>query len=239
MPGSKTKKRKVLKKKKIKIKKPFLKKNIGNKSELKKSELNNVKPIFKRVIIVYTDGSCSNNGKINSFGGIGIYFPNRELKNVSKIFRDKICTNQKTELCAILTAIRYIISNLNMEKVSIIIKTDSEYSINCVTKWVVGWIKNGWRTKNNTPVANKEYIQEIHKYLQKYNIILEHVMAHTQGTDEDSIGNAYADRLATDATRKAYLQSKQLQVSGQYANLPTMTQLPTHGGNYVVELVKK
>jgi len=59
-------------------------------------------------IIVYTDGSCSKNGKRNAIGGIGIHFPNEELPDISKIYRLGICTNQKTELYAILTAINYI-----------------------------------------------------------------------------------------------------------------------------------
>lgn len=157
----------------------------------------------KKSIIVYTDGSCSGNGKKNSNGGIGIHFPNGELKDVSKIYRHGDCTNQKTELYAILTAIRYIKQNYNIVNRKIIIKTDSEYSINCITKWVNGWIKNGWKTKSNTPVLNREFIEPIHKYYERYDIEMIHVDAHTGNTDVDSIGNAKADQLATKATKRS------------------------------------
>ena len=160
----------------------------------------------KRNIVVYTDGSCAGNGKDKAVGGIGIYFPEKELKNVSKIFRIGICTNQRAELWAILMAIRYIEKNFGLEKIKINIKTDSQYCIDCITKWVYGWIKNGWRTKNDTPVANQEFIEKIHEYYENYNITLEHVVAHTGGNDDDSIFNDKADKLATKATERAISQ---------------------------------
>src|SRR5580692_3792647 len=94
----------------------------------------------KKHIIVYTDGSCSGNGNDDAIGGIGIHFPNGELGDISKIFRNGNCTNQRTELYAILMAIRYIKKYFNLDKYKICIKTDSQYSIDCVTKWVYGWI---------------------------------------------------------------------------------------------------
>jgi ribonuclease HI len=162
----------------------------------------------KKNIVIYTDGSCSNNGKTYAVGGIGIHFPNGELKDVSKIFSLGCCTNQRTELYAILTALRYIKQNLGLSRCKVLVKTDSQYSIDCVTKWVYGWIKNGWKTKNGTPVANKEIIEIIHKYYETYDIIFEHVDAHTCGTDEESIANAVADTLAVNATKKALLSQK-------------------------------
>jgi len=157
----------------------------------------------KQDILVFTDGSCGNNGKLNAKGGIGIHFPTKELKDISKVYRLGVCTNQKTELYAILTALRYIKKNLSINDYEITIKTDSEYSINCVTKWVNGWIKNGWITKSGNPVANMDLIKSINKYYTKYDVTLTHVDAHTNLTDSDSVGNAKADKLATSATRRA------------------------------------
>mgnify|MGYP001454451957 CR=1 FL=1 len=157
----------------------------------------------KKQIVVYTDGSCSKNGKYGAIGGIGIHFPNEELEDISKVFRLGCCTNQRTELYAILTALRYVHQNFDLKKYQIHIKTDSRYSIDSITKWVKGWIKNGWKTKNNTPVANRELIETIYKYYQKYDVKLSHVSAHTGYNDPDSLGNAEADRLATKATKRA------------------------------------
>lgn len=160
----------------------------------------------KKSLIVFTDGSCSNNGSMNAVGGIGIHFPNGELKDLSKIFHHERCTNQRTELYAILTALRYIRQNMDMKKYRVHIKTDSQYSIDCVTRWVYGWIKNGWKTKNNVPVSNREFIEMIHKYYEIYDIVFEHVEGHSKGKDKDSIGNTEADKLATMATKRALSQ---------------------------------
>jgi hypothetical protein len=84
--------------------------------------------------------------------------------------------------------------------------TDSQYSIDCITRWVYGWIKNGWLTKNNTPVLNREFIEILHQYYEKYDIVLEHVNAHTNLSDDQSVANAKADELATRATQKATLE---------------------------------
>lgn len=140
-----------------------------------------------QTINVYTDGSCINNGKKNAKGGIGIYFPNKELKNISMSYpKHKICTNQKTELLAILIAIRYIkkhISNSN-----IIIHTDSKYSINSITHWAKKWIKTEFKGIKNT-----QFIIPIYNYYLKGNIKLLYVKAHTGLKDS----NYYADKLAT------------------------------------------
>lgn len=162
----------------------------------------------KKHIVVFTDGACSYNGKKNATGGIGIHFPNKELKDISRIFRVGLCTNQRTELYAILTAIRYIKKHFSLGKCSILIKTDSEYCINCVTKWAYGWVKNGWITKNGEPVANKEFIEIIHKYHDKYHIEFEHVDGHSAGKDKNSIGNNTADKLAVAARDKATIERK-------------------------------
>lgn len=165
------------------------------------------KPKPKQLIVVFTDGSCSRNGRKGAIGGIGVHFPNGELADVSKIYSRGPCTNQKTELYAILTALRYINQNLGLEKYNVLIKTDSNYSINCVTVWINGWIRNGWVNSKGDPVANREFIEPIHKYVGLYDIEFEHVSAHTNSDDPDSLGNDMADTLATRATQRAITEA--------------------------------
>ena len=58
-------------------------------------------------ITVFTDGSCiKTSNKI--LCGYGVYFPNNELKNISKKFTIEPLTNQRTELYAIYKAIKKI-----------------------------------------------------------------------------------------------------------------------------------
>lgn len=176
------------------------------------SKTNKKKLIRNKSIIVFTDGSCLDNGKVNAVGGIGIHFPNGELKDVSKIFKNGHCTNQRAELYAILCALRYIKQNIGLKNLHVCVKTDSKYSIDCITKWVNGWIKNGWKTKNNTPVLNKELIEIIHKYHKCFNIDLVHVNAHSNKKTFDAVANDRADKLAVMASNKAFKE----QISDQY-----------------------
>ena len=154
-------------------------------------------------ITIFTDGSCFGNGKTNAIGGIGIHFPDGELDDISEVYPNGTCSNNKAELYAILRTLKYVDENLGLDNYKVTIKSDSDYGINCVTNWISGWIANGWKTKAGKPVSNREYIEPIYKYYRKYNITFVHVDAHTKKTDPDSIANDIADKLAKKASNKA------------------------------------
>lgn len=65
-------------------------------------------------------------------------------------------TNQIGELCAVLEALR---AHTGSEP--LVIETDSQYAINCSTKWVHGWKKNGWKNAQKKPVKNAALIKAI------------------------------------------------------------------------------
>ncbi|WP_034527121.1 ribonuclease H family protein [Bifidobacterium stellenboschense] len=65
-------------------------------------------------------------------------------------------TNQIGELCAVLEALR-----AHPGEQKLIIESDSQYAINCSTKWVKGWKNNGWKNAQKKPVKNRELIQAI------------------------------------------------------------------------------
>ena len=146
----------------------------------------------KKNITIYTDGACKNNGKKNAIAGIGVYSEN--VYNISEKIEGKQ-TNQRAELYAILKALELTkINDYN----NVYIYTDSLYSINCITKWIYGWINNGWLDKKKKSIKNKDIIQQIYNIYKKYsNIHFIHIEAHTNKTDIHSLGNALADQLAT------------------------------------------
>lgn len=71
-------------------------------------------------------------------------------------------TNQIGELCAVLEALR---AHPGTEP--LIIETDSQYAINCSTKWVHGWKKNGWKNSQKKPVKNAALIKAIDAELSR------------------------------------------------------------------------
>jgi ribonuclease HI len=65
-------------------------------------------------------------------------------------------TNQIGELCAVLQALR-----AHRGSQDLIIESDSQYAINCSTKWVHGWKKNGWKNSKKQSVKNAPLIKAI------------------------------------------------------------------------------
>ena len=71
-------------------------------------------------------------------------------------------TNQIGELCAVLEVLR-----AHPGSEPLVIETDSQYAINCSTKWVHGWKRNGWRNSQKKPVKNAVVIKAIDVELAK------------------------------------------------------------------------
>ena len=144
----------------------------------------------EKIEVVYTDGSTSNNGKIHSVGGCGVWFAHNNQRNISEKYNfDLPATNQKCELYAIYLAIK------NTNK-ALKIRTDSKYSINCLTNWYKTWEKNGWVNSNKKPIKNKKLIKMILKVMINRKITFEYVKGHS-----GVIGNDEADKLAKRGAR--------------------------------------
>lgn len=51
-------------------------------------------------------------------------------------------------------------------RVDVIIITDSKFVHDCLTSWLPNWLKNGFRTADGKPVANKDLILRIHHMIE-------------------------------------------------------------------------
>jgi len=155
-------------------------------------------------IIVFTDGSCTGNGKKTAHAGIGIYFPSKEFKDISEAFTLTPITNQRAELYAIHKALM-IIDEASVEFENIDIYTDSLYSIKCVTEWIKKWEINKWKGATGKVVLNQDIIRPINDLLKKHDgkISFKHVRSHTGETNLESVYNDRADKLACAGTLKS------------------------------------
>lgn len=145
-------------------------------------------------IYIFTDGACSNNGKHNAMAGIGIYFGEDDLRNVSKKIEGKQ-TNNTAELSAIIETLKIMKDELQ----NIVICSDSEYSIKSATYYGKNLKENDWKTSTNKIPPNIELVKELYELSQKSNISFKYVKAHTDSEDFFSNGNKMADKLANDA----------------------------------------
>jgi ribonuclease HI len=178
------------------------------------------------MIRVFTDGSCINNGKKHSRGGYAVVYPERLSDSWGDILPPTGSqTNQTAELTAIYEGLRAIPSKSD---VTVHLYTDSEYSINCITKWVTGWKKRDWKTADGKPVVHRELIEKILDELKQFaGHVVTHVKAHTGGADEESRYNQMADDLARKAVETgARVTGTDLTVKVVRLGEPTDTALP-------------
>lgn len=146
---------------------------------------------------VFTDGACTNNGRPGAKAGYAVWFPDhQELSEAERIPDTQAQTNQRGELTAIARAV-VILDEKGFHDTDITIYTDSDYSINCLTKWITGWIGRGWKTSQGGDVLHRDLIEETSKRLTKFKSHrFVHVRAHTGGADDLSKNNDIVDRMA-------------------------------------------
>jgi ribonuclease HI len=146
---------------------------------------------------VFTDGSCSHNGRANAIAGYAVWVPDVPSLSVSdRLPPSDPQTNQRAELAAIHRAVR-ILDTHGYHDEDIKIYTDSEYSINCLTKWISGWVSRGWKTAAGSDVLHRDLIEATSAVLSKFKSHrLVHVRAHTGKDDDLSKQNDVVDRMA-------------------------------------------
>ena len=136
-------------------------------------------------VTIYTDGACSGNPGKGGWGAILIYAKEKKYMSGSK----QLTTNNQMELIATIEALKAILKPSN-----IALYTDSQYVKNGITSWIFNWKKNGWKTANKKPVANKDLWMELDKCVEFHSVNWFWIKGHS--------GNHYneiADELAIKA----------------------------------------
>jgi ribonuclease HI len=146
-------------------------------------------------VVVYTDGSCLDNGGKNPKGAIGVYFAPDSPYNLSQpLSRCSRVSNNAAEINAATAAVK-ICKSLN--ELYLEIRTDSKFLLGCVLKHLAVWKINGWKKTNRKSVENRPELEELDKALKGTTIRWVYVPAHN-----DEGGNDRADFLARYATFK-------------------------------------
>ena len=136
-------------------------------------------------ITIYTDGACSGNPGKGGWGAILIYAKEEKYLSGS----NQLTTNNQMELTATIEALKAILKPSN-----IALYTDSQYVKNGITSWIFNWKKNGWKTANRKPVANKDLWIELDKYVKFHTVNWFWVKGHS-----GDHYNEIADQLAVNA----------------------------------------
>ncbi|UVJ40401.1 ribonuclease HI family protein [Arthrobacter sp. CJ23] len=84
-------------------------------------------------------------------------------------------TNNQGELMAVLDLFR---STAHLPQEELRILCDSQYVINCISKWMPGWKRKGWRKADGKPVLNLDLLKEIDQAVVGRKYTFEWVKGH-------------------------------------------------------------
>lgn len=145
--------------------------------------------------VVYSDGACKGNGKVGSVAGVGVWWGHNDPRNIAER-----CPGDQTNNRAELIAIARVLESTPRSKKPLLIKTDSQYSINCFQNWISNWSRNGWVNSSKEPVKNAGIIRYISALLDLraksgQKVRLQYVKGHSGDT-----GNDGADAQANQGT---------------------------------------
>jgi ribonuclease HI len=138
-------------------------------------------------IQIITDGSCLGNPGPGGWACILRYNGHKKEMSGGEIHT----TNNRMELTAAIEGLSALKQTCKVEVI-----TDSEYLKNGVSKWMAGWKKNGWLTKEKKPVVNRDLWEKLDALTQTHETVWQWTKGHAEHED-----NNRCDELAQAAAR--------------------------------------
>jgi ribonuclease HI len=138
---------------------------------------------------IFTDGACKGNPGPGGWGAL--LRRGAAEKELSGSEADT--TNNRMEMTAVIRALDALI-----EPCEVTLHTDSRYVIDGITKWVHGWVRNGWVNASKKPVRNEDLWHELIRAAKPHRIDWQWVKGH-----DGHVENERVDRLASDAAERA------------------------------------
>ena len=138
---------------------------------------------------IWTDGACSGNPGPGGWGAVLRW--NGVEKELSG--GEAATTNNRMEMMAAIRALESLKRSCRVR-----LTTDSNYLRQGMTEWLPRWQANGWKTAARKPVKNEDLWRRLATASLRHQVEWSWVRGHS-GHPE----NERADRLATDAARRA------------------------------------
>jgi len=160
---------------------------------------------MKQILIV-TDGACIGNPGPGGWACILRYKEHcRELSG-----NEPNTTNNRMELRAVIEGLRAV-----KEACHVVVKTDSQYLRDGITKWIHRWKQEGWQHKvkgssRRQEIKNRDLWEQIDRLQALHDVRWEWTKGHS--TDED---NNRCDVLANASARLLVDPARVPEISGR------------------------
>lgn len=143
-------------------------------------------------VIAYTDGGCRGNPGPGAWAFVLINAGRGTA--LERTGGEPLTTNNRMELLGAIEALRA----LKRPGLRVRLHSDSQYVIKCVTEWIDGWKRRGWKKKEGE-LKNVDLLQEIDRLAALHTIDWQWVRGHAgnRGNERvDLLANEAMDRLA-------------------------------------------
>lgn len=119
------------------------------------------------IMEIYTDGGCRGNGQPGAIGAAAAVFKSKYGRYncwTMSLPSYPPPTNQRAEITAIILALKQALERYKEldsdPRLHVKIYSDSRYAVDCMTKWIYKWTKNGWVNYAGRSVANRDLLEE-------------------------------------------------------------------------------
>jgi ribonuclease HI len=138
-------------------------------------------------ITLTTDGACIRNP---GPGGWAYVIRNEDHTKALSGFESHT-TNNRMELRAVIEGLRAL-----EEPCAVLVRTDSRYVKNGITRWIHVWKLKKWVTAEQQPVKNRDLWEELEQLQGMHQVKWEWIRGHANDAD-----NKLCDLLANNAAR--------------------------------------
>lgn len=145
-----------------------------------------------KTVEIYTDGGCWGNPGPGGWGVLMRYLNHEKQLSGSEAYT----SNNRMEITAAIQGLSAL-----QKPCKVHLTTDSTYLKDGITKWIVQWKRNGWKTKEKSLVKNIDLWICLDELMAKHSVEWSWVKGHN-GHRENEI----VDKLSQDAI-KAFFRS--------------------------------
>jgi ribonuclease HI len=142
------------------------------------------------IVELITDGACRGNPGPGGWGAI-LKLESKRLELYGGVLDT---TNNRMELTAAIKGLEAL-----KHPCKVILTTDSRYVMDGITKWIINWKHNGWKSSTKQPVKNVDLWKQLDNLCQRHDVSWEWVKGHS-GNEE----NERADMLANYGISKMF-----------------------------------